>query len=94
MNLTGVSDVQRIAVTLAGVSNGTTTTNVRIPMRVLAGDTNGSGGVSASDVSQTKAATSPGTVTASNFRNDVNTNGAINATDISIVKSQSGAGLP
>jgi subtilisin family serine protease len=87
-------DRQRLAVTLQGVSNGTTTTNVRVPMNLLAGDTNANGTVSATDIGQTKAASSPGTVTQQNFRTDVNANGSINATDISIVKARSGNTLP
>ena len=90
INVTGAPDVQRLVVRLAGVSNGVTTANVDIPVRLLAGDTNSSGGVTASDIGQTKAASSPGTVTPANFRNDVNANGSINATDIGIVKSKSG----
>ena len=94
VNLTGVTDIQRIAVTLTAVSNGTTTANVRIPMRVLAGDTTGNGLVSGSDISQTKAASSPGTVTPANFRNDVNASDSINASDISLVKSKAGNTVP
>ena len=35
VNLTGVTDAQRLGVTLQNVSNGTTTTNILIPMGVL-----------------------------------------------------------
>ena len=63
INVTGAPDVQRLVVRLANASNGVTTANVDIPVRLLAGDTNSSGGVTASDVGQTKAASSPGTVT-------------------------------
>jgi subtilisin family serine protease len=94
VNVTGAPDVQRLVVRLTGVSNGTTTANVDIPVRLLAGDVNSSGGVNASDIGAVKAATSPGTVSSSNFRADVNANGSINATDVSLVKSKSGNILP
>lgn len=94
VDLTGVADAQRITVTLLGVNDGTNTNDVAVRMGVLVGDTNGNGSVSATDVSQVKAAASTGTVTGSNFRTDVNVSGNINATDVSIVKSKSGASLP
>ena len=50
VNLTGVTNAQRITVTLLGVSDGTNTGNLDIPMAVLVGDTTGNGTVSASDV--------------------------------------------
>ena len=54
VNLTGVSNAQRIVITLFGVSDGMNTSNVNIPMGVLLGDTSGNGSVNASDVSLTK----------------------------------------
>ena len=93
VNLTGVTNAQRITVTLSGVSDGTNTGELGIPMGVLLGDTNGNGAANASDVSQTKAQ-SGNAVTASNFREDVNTNGAVNASDVSAVKAKSGTALP
>lgn len=94
ISLTGVTDVQQLTVTINNASNGTTAANVGIPMKVLLGDVNGSSGVTASDIGQTKLATSPGTVNAGNFRTDVNAGGSINSTDVAIVKSRSGASLP
>ncbi|MEO5720351.1 MAG: dockerin type I domain-containing protein [Chthoniobacterales bacterium] len=76
------------------LADGTTTANIDIPARLLAGDVNSSGGVTSSDVAQTKSATSPGTVNASNFRTDVNADGSINATDVGLVKSKSGNAVP
>ena len=93
VNLTGVTNAQRLGVTLANVNDGTATGDVFIPMGVLTGDTNGNGSVNASDVSQTKAQ-SGAAVTGSNFRTDVNSNGSINASDVSSVKSRSGTSLP
>jgi Dockerin type I domain len=93
VNLTGVTNAQTIQITLFGVNNGATTTNVVVPMSVLLGDTNANKAVNSSDVTQTKGQT--GTATnAGNFRTDVNVNGAINSSDISTVKSKSGTALP
>lgn len=97
VNLTGVADLQRIAVTLSNVdAGGAAVGNVTVPMGLLSGDTagTGSGQVNGTDVSATKAAASVGTVTGSTFRSDVNFGGLINGTDVAIVKSRSGNALP
>jgi hypothetical protein len=92
INLAGVTNAQKVEVTLAGVNNGTTTSNVVIPMNVLLGDTTASGDVNSSDVSQVK--TQSGTIaSASNFRSDVTVNGVINSSDVTTVKAQSGTAL-
>ena len=93
VNLTGVTNAQRLTLALFGASDGTNTADLSVQMGVLLGDTNGNGSVNASDVSQTKLQ-SGNPVTASNFRADVNTNGAINASDVSTVKLASGTALP
>ena len=93
VNLTGVSNAQTIVITLFGVSDGTNTSNVSIPMGVLLGDTTGNGSVNASDVSLTKLKSGQA-VDASNFRTDVTVNGSINASDVSSVKLKSGTALP
>jgi hypothetical protein len=93
VNLTGVSNAQTIVITLFGVSDGTNTGNVSIPMGVLLGDTTGSGSVNASDVSLTKLKSGQA-VDSSNFREDVTVNGSINASDVSSVKLKSGTALP
>ena len=93
VNLTGVSNAQRIVITLFGVSDGTNTSNVSIPMGVLLGDTSGNGSVNASDVSLTKVKSGQA-IDASNFRADVTVNGSINASDVSSVKLKSGTALP
>ena len=93
INLTGVADAQRLGVTLMNVNDGTTAGDVLIPMGVLLGDTNASGGVSGTDVAQTKAQ-SGATTNAGNFRTDVNANGSITAVDVSLVKFKSGSVLP
>ena len=94
VNLTGVTDAQRIGVTLSNVNDGANVGSILVPMGVLNGDTTGNGTVSGSDVSQTKAAAATGVVSGSTFRSDVNANGVINSSDIALVKSKSGAVLP
>lgn len=93
VNLTGVTNVQRITVTLFNVNDGTHVGNVPVSMGVLVGDTNGNGTVNAADVAQTKARLGQ-TVDTTNFRSDVNANGTINAADVAIIKANLGTGLP
>ena len=93
INLTGVTNAQRLGVTLTNVSAGAHSGNVTIPMGVLAGDTSGNGTVSATDVGQTKSQSGQ-PVNAANFREDVIVNGTVNSSDVSVVKLQSGTGLP
>jgi hypothetical protein len=93
VNLTGVSNVQRITITLFNVNDGTHMGDVPVSMGVLAGDVNGNSAVNASDVSLTKAQVGQ-TVTGSNFREDVNANGTINAGDVALVKANVGTSLP
>jgi hypothetical protein len=88
--LTNVANGQIINVSLFGV-NGTS--NILIPMSVLAADVNGNGAVNASDVSLTKSRIGQA-VNTTNFRSDANAGGAINASDVSIVKSHIGTALP
>ena len=95
VNLTGVTDAQRLTVTLSGVrdaySQGISTTPIN--MNVLRGDTTGDGVVNASDIAQTKF--HDGTVvSAANFRADITTDSVINSTDIANVKAQSGKAIP
>jgi uncharacterized protein (TIGR02597 family) len=93
VDLTGVSDVQRITVTLLDVNDGTNTNDVAVRMGVLTGDVGGNGTVNAGDIGQTKGQSGQ-TVSASNFRMDVAVSGTINASDIAAVKSRSGTTLP
>ena len=93
--LSGVSNAQRVTVTLFNVNDGFGNQSDTIPVTfgVLLGDTNGNGFVTASDIGQVKGnAGQP--VTEANFTSDVNTNGAINASDIGQVKALSGTQLP
>lgn len=93
VNLTGVANAQRISVTLSGVSDGSDTVDVAVPMAILVGDTNADRFTDAVDVSQTKSQ-SGNSVTNANFREDVNVDGFIDAVDVSLVKSKSGTALP
>jgi hypothetical protein len=93
VNLTGVTNVQRITVTLFNVNDGTHMGNVPVSMGVLIGDVNGNAAVNATDVSLTKAQVGQA-VSGSNFREDVNANGTIGATDVALVKSKVGTALP
>jgi plastocyanin len=93
VNLTGVTNVQRITVTLMNVNDGTHMGNVPVSMGVLVGDVNGNGAVSAADVALTKSQVGA-TVSGSNFREDVNANGVINSVDVAQVKSTVGTALP
>ncbi len=54
VNLTGVTNIQVITVTLNGVSGGAGSGNIAISMGVLVGDTNANAVVNAGDTSQTK----------------------------------------
>lgn len=91
--LTNVADAQNLTLMLFAVNNGAGTGDVAIPLSLLAGDTNGNGQVTGSDVSQTKSL-SGGAITAGTFRADVVPTGDINSSDIGLVKSRSGNTLP
>jgi hypothetical protein len=93
VNLTGVTNVQRITVTLMNVNDGTHMGNVPVSMGVLVGDVNGNAAVSAADVALTKSQVGA-TVSGSNFREDVNANGTISSTDVALVKAEVGTALP
>jgi hypothetical protein len=93
VDLTGVTNVQRITVTLHNVNDGMHSGDVPLSMGVLVGDVNGNGTVSAADVALTKSQVGA-TVGGSNFREDVNVNGTISSTDVALVKSDVGHALP
>ena len=95
VNLTGVTDVQQVVVTLNNVmdSFAQVLADTTVTMNVLLGDTTGNKGVTASDLSEIKLqAGQP--VDGNNFREDIMPDGAINSTDITAAKSHSGDGLP
>jgi hypothetical protein len=95
VNLTGVTDVQKITVTLDTVTDNLSQIlpDTTIDVIMLRGDTTGNKTVNGSDIAQIKSQS--GTpVTSSNFRADVTADGVINAGDVSLVKSRSGSGAP
>lgn len=96
VNLSGVSNAQRLRVTLIGVDNGPNTGDVGVTMGVLLGDTSADGGVNSADITQTRRQS--GQVTTSgpppNFRTDLSTDGVINSADITLVRRASGTALP
>ena len=96
VNLTGVTDVQLITVTLSGVTDTFSHVLPSTPVsaKILVGDVVENSSVGAGDIGFVKEESSPGTVTADNFRADVAVNGSINASDIGIVKANSGHSLP
>ena len=95
VNLSNVPNAQSITVTLKNVRDGFVKTlpSVAVPVNFLLGDSNASKSVTASDVSQVKAA-SGSSVDATTFRSDFNTDGSINASDVSQVKAVSGTLIP
>jgi hypothetical protein len=93
INLSGVTSVQQIVVKVFGLNDGSTVSDLAVPIRVLVGDTSSNGIVNATDVSQTKLQSGQ-PISAANFRQDVTASGTFNATDVSQVKLHSGEGVP
>jgi hypothetical protein len=90
VNLTGVTDVQCLTVTLLCVEDGLGNSgSVTASMRVLVGDSTNNGAVTTSDIGDVKS-NSGQIVTMANFRSDVVPNGNINTSDIGLVKSKAG----
>ena len=95
VNLTGVTDVQQITVTLSNVTDcfGSILPDTMVSAAMLIGDTTGNRTVNASDVAQVKGqAGEP--VSTGNFREDVTVNGSINASDVGLVKANVGHSVP
>jgi uncharacterized protein (TIGR02597 family) len=93
LNLTGVTNRQVLTVKLTGVSDGLVSSDLAIPIGILAGDTNMDHLVNAPDVNRTKTA-SGRVVNRTNFTIDVNLDGQINLDDTNFVKSFLGTSLP
>jgi len=93
LNLTGVTNHQVMTVNLTGVSDGLVSSDLAIPIGILAGDTNADRLVNAQDVSRTKSASGK-LVSRTNFTIDVNLDGQINVDDTNLVKSVLGTSLP
>lgn len=95
VNLTGVTNAQRITVSLTNVtdSTGGTAPAIAATMGVLIGDSSGNGSVSSGDIAQVKLNVGK-LIDSTNFRTDLNASGTINAADITLVKSMAGTSLP
>jgi len=93
VNLTGVTNAQRISLTLLGVNDGVKTADYSVQMGVLMGDVNATGIVDGNDVSAVQSQTRQ-PVTATNFREDVNASGIIDGNDVSMTQSQTRTSLP
>jgi hypothetical protein len=95
VNLTGVTNAQRLSVTLTNArdSVGNTAESITVTMGVLLGDVNANKLVTNADVSSIQAQVGA-TVTQSNFRNDVNANGTLSNGDVAAAQAQVGAQLP
>ena len=95
VNLTGVTNAQRITVSLTNVTDlvGNFSSTVSATMGALLGDVNASGRVDAADVSSVRQQTLQ-TIDFSNFRNDINVSGRIDAADVSVARQQTLTALP
>lgn len=95
VNLTGVTDVQKITVTLTGVTDTSSHVlpSADVSVNMLIGDTSGNKLVNSSDVRQTRLQVGMPVIDA-NFREDVKPTGSINATDVSQVRTRLGNRLP
>src|SRR5205085_3313921 len=81
VNLTGVSTAQTLLVNLLGVSDGTNTDDVSVPISLLIGDSTSDGFVDSADISQVKSQSGK-PVSAGNFREDLNADGFLDSADI------------
>ena len=95
VNLSRVTDVQKITVTLSGVTSSAAQVlpDTDVSMNVLNGDVDGNKTVNTTDVNLTRAQVG-NPVTSSNFREDVRVDGAINGADVRAVRNALGHNLP
>jgi hypothetical protein len=95
VNLTGVTNAQRLSVSLSNVTDmsGNFSAAISGSLPVLVGDTTGDRFVDSADIAQTKSQSGQ-PVTRSNIREDLNNDGFIDSADIALVKSKSGTALP
>jgi hypothetical protein len=99
VNLAGVTNAQRLTVTLTGISDtaGGFTATLPSTMGVLLGDVNASGRVDGTDVSLVRQDNfQPLTSEPANptFRADINVSGRIDGTDVSLARQQNFTVLP
>ncbi|MGZ5538452.1 MAG: hypothetical protein ACXWG0_07985, partial [Chthoniobacterales bacterium] len=93
INCTGITNAQYISIALNGVTDGTNTANISVPMGVLFGDVDASTRTDAGDVTLVRNQT-VSIPTLSNFRLDVNTSGRIDAGDVTLTRQASVTALP
>lgn len=88
-SLSHEASAQIINLTLTGLSAGTGTTDVSVPMGVLLGDVNASTVVSNADVIEANAqAKSNAAASESNFKTDINLSGVISNADVNLIKAK------
>ena len=93
VNLSNVSNQQRLTIKLLRVSDGTITNDFSIPLGILLSDVNGNGAVESSDVSAVQGHTRQ-KLSNSTFMYDVNANGAIESSDVSTTQGQTRTSIP
>ncbi|MGI8821669.1 MAG: dockerin type I domain-containing protein [Chthoniobacterales bacterium] len=95
VNLTGVSDVQRIAVTLSNVTDtfAQVLPDTNLSVKILAGDVTGDGFVNSGDAIAARSRSGQ-PANGANFRSDVNTDGTVNGGDAIIVRASAGNSVP
>jgi DNA-binding beta-propeller fold protein YncE len=95
VNLTGVTDVQKITVTLTDVTDTSSHVlpSTDVSANMLIGDTSADKIVSSFDVRQTRLQVGV-PVTTANFREDVKPDGSITSIDVGQVRSRVGNSLP
>jgi hypothetical protein len=93
VNLKDVGNEQTVGITLLNVSDGTSSSDVVVPMGVLLGDVNGSRIVTSGDTNLCKAQALQ-SVTSANFRNDINASGSITTGDVNLIKQNALTQLP
>jgi fibronectin type III domain protein/dockerin type I repeat protein len=95
VNLTGVTNAQRLTVTLTGITDtgGNGSATLSATMGVLLGDVDASGRVDSTDVFQVRQQTLKN-ANSSNFRTDVDVSGRIDSTDVFITRQQTLTSLP
>jgi Fibronectin type III domain len=93
VNLTNVSNAQTLSINLLGVSVGSSTGNVSVPMSVLLGDVDATGRVDGNDVSAVQSHTRQ-SANSTNFRYDVDVSGRIDGNDVSTTQAHTRTSLP
>ena len=95
VNLTGVANVQTIALNLSNVTDefSQVMADTALGASFLLGDTNDDRSVNTGGALQTRDLAGQA-ADATNFRSDVNLDGLVNSGDAQVVRSRSGTALP